>query len=45
MIIPPDRPAIEGCERIDAFFRGVTGGTGLKVETLRIDVQGPIAYA
>jgi len=45
VIIPPGRPAIEGRQQIDAFFRGVTGGTGLKTETLRIDVHEPIAYA
>ena len=45
VIIPPDKPAIEGRKRIDEFFSGVTGGTGLKTETLRIEVHGSIAYA
>ena len=45
VIIPPGKPAIEGRKRIDEFFSGVTGGTGLKTETLRIEVHGSIAYA
>ncbi len=45
VIIPPGKPAIEGRKSIDEFFRGVTGGTGLKTETLRIEVHGSIAYS
>ena len=45
VIIPPGKPAIEGRKRIDEYFSGVTGGTGLKTETLRIEVHGSIAYA
>ncbi len=45
VIIPPGKPAIEGREDIDEFFSGVTGGTSLKTETLRIEVHGSIAYA
>ncbi len=45
VIIPPGKSAIEGRRRIDQFFSGVTGGTNLKTETLRIEVYEPIAYA
>ncbi len=45
VIIPPNKPAIEGRKNIDRFFDGVTGGTGLKTETLRFEVHEPIAYA
>ena len=45
VIIPPGKPAIEGRKPIDEFFSGITGGTGLKTETLRVEVHGSIAYA
>jgi uncharacterized protein (TIGR02246 family) len=45
VIIPPGKPAIEGRKRIDEFFRDIAGGTGLKTETLRIEIYEPIAYA
>lgn len=45
VIIPPGKPVIEGRQNIDAFFKRVSGGTGLKTETLRIEVNEPVAYA
>ena len=45
VIIPPNKPAIEGRKNSDRFFDGVTGGTGLKTETLRFEVHEPIAVA
>ena len=44
VIIPPGKPAIIGREAVDDFFSGVKGGTGLKTETARIEVDGSLAY-
>lgn len=44
VIIPPGKPAIVGREAIDQFFSGVSGGAGLKTETVRLEVEGALAY-
>ena len=44
VIIPPNKPAIVGRKAIDEFFSGVKGGSGLKTETARIEVDGSMAY-
>ncbi len=45
VIIPPNKPAIEGRAAINEFFSDVSDGADLTTESSTIRVEDPLAYA
>jgi len=47
VLMPPNNPAVEGKANIQAFLQGLMdqGATAIKLETIKYDIEGSLAYA